>query len=246
MASAAPLPAAAVPQDFAGATLLVAEDNDLNQQVMKDLLRRAGIHVRLAGNGIEAVAALQQGAPPDLVLMDVHMPGMDGLAATSALRAAGHTLPIVGLSAATSADEQQRCRQAGMSDFLAKPVDLDQLWRMLARQLSAPALAADFPGIDLADALPRFLNRADQLRKMLSMFIEQQRGVHAALLALHASANWAAIERLLHEMKGSAGLLGATAVGAVAKELEELLQRQQYAALPELYGRLRQELAHLG
>jgi two-component system sensor histidine kinase/response regulator len=235
-----------VPQNFAGATLLVVEDNRINQQVMKDLLRRAGIHVRLAGNGIEAVAALQQGMAPDLVLMDVHMPGMDGLAATRSLRAAGHVLPIVGLSAATSPEEQRRCLRVGMSDFLAKPVDLDQLWSMLARQLPAPALAADFPGIDLADALPRFLNRVDQLRKMLDLFIEQQHGMPATLLALHASGDWVASVRLLHELKGSAGLLGATAVSATAKALEALLQHRQYAALPALYDRLRQELEQLG
>ena len=245
------LPAAAstagsVAPNFVGATLLLVEDNRINQQVMKDLLRHAGIHVRLAGNGIEAVAALQHGMAPDLVLMDVHMPGMDGLTATRTLRAAGHVLPIVGLSAAASPEEQRRCMQAGMSDFLAKPVDLDQLWSMLTRHLPTPALAADFPGIDLADALPRFLNRADQLRKMLDMFIAQQRGMPAALLALHAGGDWVASARLLHELKGSAGLLGASAVSATVKALEALLEHQQYAALPELYGRLGLELAHLG
>jgi HPt (histidine-containing phosphotransfer) domain-containing protein len=155
-------------------------------------------------------------------------------------------LPIVGLSAATSPKERQRCMQAGMSDFLAKPVDLDQLWLMLARQLPAPALAADFPGIDLADALPRFLNRVDQLRKMLDLFIEQQRGMPATLLALHASGDWVASARLLHELKGSAGLLGASAVSATTKALEEVLQQRQYAALPALYDRLRRELEQLG
>lgn len=246
------------PQEFAGATILVAEDNRINQQVIGDLLRHAGIHVRLANNGIEAVAAVEQMPPPDLILMDVQMPDMDGLVATRLLRTGGVRLPIVGLSAGVSREEQDRCMTAGMSDFLGKPIDVDELWGVLTRWLPArrhtapqtsvatastamPTLA----GIDMDDALPRFLNNFDSLHKTLQLFNAEHGDTAARLQQLHAQADWQAIAMLLHSVKGASGLLGAKAVAALAKSLEEELRLGRHAAMPPLIDALRAALAVL-
>lgn len=246
------------PQEFAGATLLLVEDNPLNQQVTGDLLRHAGIQVRLAGNGSEALAAFGHGPCPDLVLMDVHLPDIDGLAVTRALRAAGHALPIIGLSAAVARDEQAQCQQAGMSDFLGKPLDVDQLWGALTRWLPARArprtaaagagasAAADFPGIDLSDALPRFLNDAASLRHTICLFIEQHRGTQQQLLTLHARQDWSALGRLLHALKGAAGTIGAREVSFYVKMLENMLKQHEHGAMLVLYRQLHGALDQLG
>jgi len=123
------------------ARVLVVEDNEVNQRVIQRLLGKLGHHVDVAADGLEAVEATAR-QPYDLVLMDLQMPGMDGLAATRAIRereqhAGGH-LPIVALTANAYADDRARCRDAGMDDFLAKPVTLAQVRVALDRWALRP------------------------------------------------------------------------------------------------------------
>ncbi|MNR79938.1 Sensory/regulatory protein RpfC [compost metagenome] len=113
--------------------ILLAEDNEINQKVAATLLQRAGHSVQIAQNGLEAVAAVQQG-DFDVVLMDMHMPEMDGLAATRAIRnmpAPLATLPIVALTAAGALSDIQICMDAGMNYFLVKPFRMERLSSIL-------------------------------------------------------------------------------------------------------------------
>lgn len=121
---------AATNSHFAG-HVLVVEDNPANQLVVSHLLRRLGLTVTMAGDGREAIEALA-GAEFDVVLMDCHMPGMDGFEATRTIRAAeaevdGQHVPVIALTASTLADDVQRCHEAGMDGFLAKPLVMDAL-----------------------------------------------------------------------------------------------------------------------
>jgi CheY-like chemotaxis protein len=136
------------PEDLAtaesgGRLILVAEDNAVNQQVIRHQLAWLGHPCLLAGNGREALALCAQ-HHVGLVLSDVHMPEMDGYAFTRALRerereqALPHT-PIVAITASALAEEIERCRRAGMDDYLAKPVEMATLQDCLARWLPAPA-----------------------------------------------------------------------------------------------------------
>lgn len=120
-------------RDFQGLRVLVAEDNSVNQKVIAGFLRRLGCHPQLARDGIEAVEAIQN-TSPDLVLMDVHMPRMDGLAATRALRESGYTGKIWALTASALAEEFEHCIHSGMDGFLAKPIGLAELRQMLDRE----------------------------------------------------------------------------------------------------------------
>ncbi|MDP1524361.1 MAG: PhnD/SsuA/transferrin family substrate-binding protein [Rhodocyclaceae bacterium] len=120
--------------------VLVVEDNAVNRKVIEALLTRLGVSVRCVENGQLAVEALAAGEAPDLVLMDMQMPVMDGLTATRAIRrqeGAARTprLPIVALTAGAFEDDRQHCLEAGMDDFLAKPVNLKDLEAMLAKWL---------------------------------------------------------------------------------------------------------------
>lgn len=117
--------------------LLVAEDNEINALLTRTLLERDGHHVRIAGNGKEVLAALAEpdGKSYDMVLMDLHMPDMDGFEATRHIRAMSDersSLPIIALTANAMADDRQKCLAAGMDDYLSKPVAPDALARMLA------------------------------------------------------------------------------------------------------------------
>jgi PAS domain S-box-containing protein len=111
--------------------VLVVDDNALNQLIVGELLRRAGHEVDLADDGEQAVAQAQAQAY-DLILMDVQMPVMDGLEATRQLRAAGLDTPIVALTAHAMAEDRTASLEAGMGDHLTKPVEVDQLARVLA------------------------------------------------------------------------------------------------------------------
>ncbi|HEY5911096.1 MAG TPA: response regulator [Verrucomicrobiae bacterium] len=135
---------------LAGARILLAEDNDINQQIAVELLEGAGATVKVTNNGREAVEVLATGPQPppfDVVLMDLQMPEMDGYQATTRLRAdlRFRTLPIVAMTAHATIEERQRCLSAGMNDHIAKPIDPAALFETLGRyykpaaQRAAPA-----------------------------------------------------------------------------------------------------------
>ena len=135
---AAPDALAAVQQSLAGARVLLAEDNLVNQAVATELLRAAGMEVHVACDGLQALALARQHLY-DLILMDMQMPELDGLAATRALRRLpqhAHT-PVLAMTANAFGDDRQACLDAGMDDHLAKPVEPELLYRMMARWLAA-------------------------------------------------------------------------------------------------------------
>jgi len=117
-------------------SVLVAEDNEINALLTRTLLERDGHTVRIARNGQEVLDALDEAdRPADIVLMDLHMPGMDGFEATRRIRALSDersSVPIIALTANAMADDRQTCLTAGMDDYLSKPVAPDALARMLA------------------------------------------------------------------------------------------------------------------
>jgi len=129
------------------ARVLLVEDNEINQQVCKELLESVGVTAEVAGDGQEAIA-LAEAQPPDVILMDVQMPVMDGYAATKAMRR--HTTlsdrPIVALTAHAMSGERENCLNAGMDDYLSKPIEDIQLYRTLLQWL--PADTADMFGSD--------------------------------------------------------------------------------------------------
>ena len=176
-----------------GAHLLLVEDNYLNLEIARELLASAGVQVTVAGNGREALEKIQT-AGLDAVLMDIKMPIMDGYQATRQIRQnpAFHGLPIIALTANAVAGEIEKCRDAGMNDYLSKPIDPDQLYEVLARwvkpgvttrvaTLALPGgaggatgtvLPSELPGILLAQGLKCALGKADFYRESLIIFLE--------------------------------------------------------------------------
>ncbi len=132
---------AALPASIRGRRILLAEDNTLNQEVAREILEDAGLTVTIAADGQAALACLEK-ASFDLVLMDLNMPVLDGITATERLRADPRfrTLPVVAMTASAMEQDRRRCLDAGMNDFLAKPIDVPELYAMLTRHLADGAV----------------------------------------------------------------------------------------------------------
>ncbi|KAA0678619.1 response regulator [Roseomonas genomospecies 6] len=245
-----------------GARILLAEDNDLNQQVACELLGDAGLVVEVAENGAIAVEMVQA-ASYDLVLMDMQMPVMDGIAATLEIRRLGFAgLPIVAMTANAMQADRDRCLDAGMNDYLAKPIDPDALWATLLAwvvpraglgagapplPLPAPATADDaaddadappagIPGLDTAAGLSRVLGKKRLYRDLLRKFIAGQKGAVSAIRAALDEGDLATAERHAHTLKGTAGNIGALPVQDAAANLEAAIREER--PRPEIDARL--------
>lgn len=222
------------PKRLAGRALVV-EDNAINRQVAGGMLRNLGLSVDFAENGRDAVEMVARN-PPDIVVMDMQMPVMDGLDATRAIRASGYRRPIVGLTANAFTTDRQACLAAGMDDFLAKPVTRDKLLRVLEQQLGcatpgAPAspvegLENGTPVVD-EDYRRMMIDEfgADEFAALAERFLADAEGLVAEVRSAQASADPAAYDAALHRLKGSALTLGFNALAHTASTLREALPR---------------------
>jgi CheY-like chemotaxis protein/HPt (histidine-containing phosphotransfer) domain-containing protein len=231
--------------------VLVAEDNRVNQLVIRRLLERLDHTVVLCADGRAAVEAVEA-ERPDLVLMDVQMPEMDGFAATAAIRAreaahpGGRRVPIVALTAFAMKDDRERCLAAGMDDYLTKPIRRDQLAAILARfaaQAPAPP-EADEPGpaLDEAAALAYAGGDRQLLGELLGIFLADCPGQLQALRDAAAGSDPAALMRAAHTLSGSLRVLGATAAAEFVGRLEALGREGQLEGAAAFLARLEPEL----
>ncbi|MFO1253871.1 MAG: response regulator, partial [Inhella sp.] len=214
-----------------GLRVLLVEDNELNQDVARGLLEELGVRVELAADGAQALASLAQGPLPDLVLMDMQMPVMDGLAATRAIRQelGLGTLPIVAMTANALAADRLACLEAGMNEHVGKPFEMAPLVALIqrlvgvaAQGLAQPAGPAIDPtrlqqaraeGIDLQAAMERFMGRAGLYLRTCRSFARSARALPAQLRGhqgLPATERAEADRQALHGFKGLAATLAAS------------------------------------
>jgi CheY-like chemotaxis protein/HPt (histidine-containing phosphotransfer) domain-containing protein len=197
--------------------ILLAEDNKVNQKLALRLLEKMGYDADVANDGVEAVAAVGE-ARYDLVLMDVQMPGMDGLDATRRIveRHGGERPRIVALTADAMADDRERCLAAGMDDYLAKPIRPAELAEAIERAAQPPALE---PG-----ALERLLETTGDDPEFVVVLLETFAEEAPALLAeLHGGVTAGDSEtarRAAHTPKSNAATFGATGLAELCAELE--------------------------
>ncbi|TAN67661.1 MAG: PAS domain S-box protein [Methylobacter sp.] len=240
------------PEDFGkllvGARVLVAEDNLINQQVIREFLNLSGIAVEIANDGNEALALLENGVF-DAVLMDMHMPGMDGFAATKLIRSQVRfcELPVIALTAGVSNEEYERCMALGMNDFIAKPINPKKLmWTLVQwiKPVGATATDAivaesssvklfgadDLPGFDLHNLLDMIGNNQELAIRLLFTFMESMKHLPGEIEAMVTAENWASAGELVHKIKGTSGTIGAVRLYAASDALEAELKNELSAA----------------
>jgi signal transduction histidine kinase/DNA-binding response OmpR family regulator len=250
-ATAPATPAAGPPAR--GLRILLAEDNPVNQRVALRLLEKQGHRVAVAGNGIEALAALER-EPFDVVLMDVQMPEMGGFEATAHIRArekgTGGHLPIIAMTAHAMKGDRERCLEAGMDGYVAKPVQAGELRQVLApyaRATAAPPLA-----LDRAALLNRVAGDEALLHELIALFLGDCPRMLGDVRTALAEKDPARLQRAAHTLKGAVSNFGATAAWDAAWRLEELGRNGRcpdaadgFAALEVEMDRLTQALADL-
>ncbi len=249
---------AAAFEQIRGAKILLAEDNEINQQVAKEILEGAGLIVSLADDGQQALNMVKE-KPYDVVLMDIQMPIMDGYAATEAIRnlkSVIRNVPIIAMTAHAMAGDEEKSLQAGMNGHVTKPIDPDQLFGELQKWIvsseqhtkDAPADAAasdmaegefrpepqelpeTLPGFELAEGLNRLQGNQKLYRKLLLDFGAKYSEVAAEIRAAVDAADFNQAHGLVHNIKGLAGNLAATELQAAAVEFEKLIKDDQKPA----------------
>lgn len=224
-------------QPLKGKRVLLAEDNLTNQLVAAEYLKSRGMIVTLANNGQEAVD-LAERESFDAILMDLHMPVMDGLEATKEIRLqpSNHLTPIIALTAAVMETDREQCLEAGMTGFVAKPIEPQQLDDILqsefilfastvkesdAEQGSLPPVTPqELPLLDIHAVLSRLNHNQLLLQRLFQSFIQENKDIVAQLTREQISSEHKSQIKILHVLKGAAGNLGALKLSEACRDLE--------------------------
>ncbi len=232
-------------QSLQGAVVLLAEDNEINQQVAEGLLAKAGVELHIVNNGKQAVGAIKA-KTFDAVLMDMQMPVMDGLAATRLIRADGsfNALPIIAMTANAMPADRQACIDAGMNDHISKPIDPGVLYNALAKWIissdsdTTEAATANneqhdeinfsaLQGIDVNDGLHRLADDRELYRQILCRFRDSQADCIQRMQTAVAADNYESAESIAHIVKGLAGNIGAKVLMQQINTLESALSTRK-------------------
>ena len=247
--------------------VLLAEDNLINQKLAVILLEKAGLTVDVAEDGQKAVEAVRA-RPYDAVLMDVQMPEMDGIEATREIRrdAALKGLPIVAMTASVMKGDKEKCLEAGMDDFVSKPIDpgelIDAMHRWIGKgkgraEEDRPAVEVEtnedeesrglsaLSGIDVEEALKRMSGSEELLRELLKDFAVQFGEAVEEIRAALNEGDTALAQRLAHTLKGTAGNLSAKDLQAAALVLETAIREGRTDDVEEPMGAADRELGRV-
>jgi PAS domain S-box-containing protein len=233
--------------------ILLAEDNVVNQQLAVRLLEKRGHIVTVASNGNEALALLKR-SRFDLVLMDVQMPKMNGFQATAAIRkeeeSTGKHLPVIAMTAHAMKGDRERCLDAGMDGYIAKPIhfeDLADALENLGQSPEVPKVAATVTPrqqepMDTASALARVEGDVELLQELVALFLEDLPDLLTNLREAVTAGDAGAIERAAHKLKGSVGNFAAQPAFDAALRLEKIGRVGELTEAESAYHALLQEI----
>ncbi|WP_321430679.1 PAS domain S-box protein [uncultured Methanolobus sp.] len=250
--------------DKSKARILLVEDNIVNQHVAQSMLQKLGITADVANNGLEAIEALET-IPYDLVFMDIQMPEMDGLDACRHIRnkqssVLDHEVPIIAMTAHAMKGDREKCIEAGMSDYLSKPINLNALSKIIDKWIEQVPEGKDAGNVteeqykepmifDSHSFMENIMNDVTAARKIIGIFLEN---APHYLNELKEAVNKKEVESVIqnaHSLKGSSACVGGMALSDVSSKIETLASSGEMDAvlkmLPELennYELLIQEL----
>lgn len=228
-----------------GASILLVEDNELNQEVANGLLLDAGFQIDIAEDGEQAIRMITDKAY-DAVLMDMQMPVMDGISATIELRKQPKfaSLPIIAMTANAMEQDRKRCDEAGMNDFIPKPIDPDELFSILLRWIKPrntatslkkrsrkpKASAISLPiidGLNTELGLKRVLGKESLYLELLTKYVIGQSNTADSIRQALSVNDKELAERTAHTAKAVNGNIGATGLQDLAAELESMIHQQE-------------------
>ncbi|MFW6212603.1 MAG: response regulator [Spirochaetota bacterium] len=227
---------------FRSATIVVAEDHEVNQTLFRTILEKMGHRTILASDGYQAVEAVEHNEV-DLLFMDVQMPEKNGYQATEELRSKGYAVPIIAVTANAIKGERERCIAVGMNDFLGKPFRKADLERLLDRwltdlpgsgensygdekftiaeeHLGKPIYLDNAPIFDRESALERFMGKSDIVDKVIGQFVERHTASLSEIRRAAGDARYDDVRGAAHAIKGGAWNIDAVLLGNVAALLE--------------------------
>jgi two-component system, sensor histidine kinase and response regulator len=242
--------------------ILLAEDNAVNQTLAVHLLQRRGHDVTVANDGQEALAALEAGAPFDVVLMDVQMPNLGGFEATAEIRrrerGTGHHLPIIAMTARAMKGDREECLRGGFDDYLSKPLRSQALYELLDRWAPLPDAPAGPSPRGPAAAAPAAASAFDRafllelvdgdealLHQVVELFLENSARLMAKIREAIDAADAVLLNEVAHELKGSMGHFGALAAIDAARDLETMGRAGDLALAEAAYHTLDVEIVRL-
>lgn len=251
-----------VEEDFnlAGLRVLLAEDNEINQQIAVELLSGQGIAVKLANNGREAAQAMAEEnseSAYDVILLDLQMPVMDGFEAARIIREKHPTIPIIAMTARTMNEEKEKCYEAGMNDHISKPIDPPKFFTTL--QKWAPPERVGHPGkkkaaqpvensplqikgVDTQAGLGRVAGNNKLYRSLLDSFAESQNKTALAIEEAFGRSDYLAVEQLSHMLRGLSGNIGANALQGINEKLEKAARKNSAEDITPLISQLKGEM----
>jgi signal transduction histidine kinase/DNA-binding response OmpR family regulator len=238
--------------------LLLVEDNAINQKLVRIIVQQWGHQVRAVGDGHTALSVVAS-EHFDVVLMDVQMPGMDGLEATAGIRrqerGTRRHVPIVGLTAHVSAADREACLKAGMDAYLTKPIRRDELLRVLNEfggavssetagpgQSDAVAPESETSVFDRAKAIERLGGNAAAFKEIVPLFLEECVKLTEAIESAVQQADARTLASAAHSLKGALGNLSAGPSFETCQELERLARQRDLAAAGRTWLTLRTRL----
>ena len=253
----------ALVSQFRGARILLVEDDEINQQVAREMLESYGIQVALAVNGEEAIARLKE-EQFDGVLMDMQMPVMDGVSTTREIRKNPQyaEMPIIALTANVMVRDQKEILAAGMNDHIGKPIDPDRLVAILAKWVhpsrpveislpretvpaSATEMLPNLPGVTVDASVRRIGGNVAFYYSLLDKFRVSERDVVPRIREALASNDTKTAERVAHTLKGIAGTLGAEILQDLAEQLEHDIRDGSFGNVESLLSQTEKEIESL-
>jgi CheY-like chemotaxis protein len=210
----------AAPVSTTALRVLIAEDNEVNQLVIEKMLTKRGVEVDIANDGVEALAKLATGAYA-AVFMDCQMPNLDGYSTTARIRErerAGERMPVIAMTAHAMKGDRERCLEAGMDDYLSKPLRPEALDEVLARWLGfAPATEALIDAARMRTFRDDYPDIVDQL---LELFLSSTPPLLDELREAVGASDDDAMRRTAHKLKGSCQNIGATFMATLCRSIE--------------------------
>jgi len=239
--------------------ILLSEDNPVNQKLAIRLLEKAGHRVTLAGTGREALAAWEKAGAPgfDIVLMDIQMPEMDGMEATTEIRnrekSSGKHVPILAMTAHAMRGDRERCLAGGMDGYISKPIHPDGLFAEIERCLlvsgGGNAMTENrqepIEQIDRESLLERVEGDQDLLNEMIHLLQQEAPRMLAKMHDSLERGDMAGLERSAHSLKGAAGNLSAKVTSAIAAQLEKDAKNMDAEAAKTSLGEVERAVKNL-